>query len=81
MAIEAETADDESLEVAHQEIGQVERPGFLIGERRERRATGVDLIAVGALEAADALLIKHAIEQAARPAIGIGHEQPVVAVR
>ena len=36
MAVEAEAADHQPVEVAQQEIGEVERAGLLVGEGRER---------------------------------------------
>src|SRR5262245_23967837 len=80
MAVEAEAADDQALEVPDEEVGQVERAGLIIGEGREGGATGVDLVAVGALESGDALAFEHPIEQAARAAVGVGDEDRVIAL-
>ena len=80
MAIQAQAADHEPLEVPGEEVGQVEGAGLLLGERREGRPAGVDLVAVRALEPGDALGLEHAVEQAAGPAIRIGDEDPLVAV-
>ena len=74
MAVEAEALDDQPVEVAGQEIGQEERPELLVGDRREGRRARVELVAMGAREALDALLGQHRIEQAAGPAVGVGHE-------
>ena len=79
MAVEPERADDEPVEVAGQEVGQVERPGLLGGELLEGLAAGVELVAVGAGQALDALLGDDRIEQAARAAVGIGDEDAVIA--
>ena len=80
VAIEAEAADHEPIEVPGEEIGQVERARLLVGQRGEGRPAGVDLVAVRALEPGDALGLEHAIEQPTGSAIRIGDEDPVVAV-
>ena len=72
VAIEAEARDHQSLEVTHQEIRQVERAGFLVGERLEGLRAGEELVAVRARQSLDAFLRDDRIEQAARAAIGLG---------
>ena len=47
VAVEAEPPPDQPLEVAGQEVGQVERARLLVGEGRERAGARVELIAVG----------------------------------
>ena len=80
MAVEAEAADDEPVEVAGEEVGQVERPELLVAGARSKAArAGVELVAVGAGQALDALLGDDRVEQAARAAVGVGDEDPVVA--
>src|SRR3954465_3168785 len=78
--VEAEASDYEPVEVPNEEVRQVEGPGLVVGELREGRTAGIHLIAVGALEPPDALGLEHPIEEAAGAAVGIGHEDPVVAV-
>ena len=80
MAIDPEAADHEPLEVAGEEVGQPERRRLLVGHRGERRAAGEELVAVGARQALDALLREDRVEQAAGAAVGIGDEDPLVAV-
>ena len=58
MAVEPEARDDQRVEVAGQEVGQVERGRLLVGQPRERLAAGVELVAVGAGQALDALLAR-----------------------
>src|SRR4029079_9638681 len=79
MAVEPETLDHESVEVARQEVGQEERRGLVLDEARELRTRGVELVAMRAREALDALLGDHGIEQSARPAVRVRDEDPVVA--
>jgi hypothetical protein len=47
-------------------------------ERGERGAAGIDLVAVRSGQPLDALLLAHPVQQAARPAVGIGDEDPRV---
>ena len=75
-----EAADHEPLEVPGEEVGQPERAGLRVGQRGERGAAGVELVAVGAGQALDALLGEDAVEQAAGAAVGVGDEDPLVAV-
>ena len=79
MSVEAEARDDQPVEVAGEEIGQEERAELLVGDRREGRGAGVELVAVGARQALDALLGQDRVEQAAGPAVGVGHEDVAVA--
>ena len=62
MAVEAEADDHESLELAGQEVGQVERPELLVLEGGEGSGAGVELVAVGARDALDALALEHGVE-------------------
>ena len=78
VAIEPQAPDDQSIEVPHQEVGQVERPGFLVGKGREAGRAGIHLVAMGAGQAFDSLLREHAIEEPACTAVGVGDEDPVV---
>jgi len=79
MAVQAEPADDQPVEVAREEVGQEERRGFLLGQSREVGATRIELVAVGAREALHALLLDHRVEHAAGATVGVGDEHTVVA--
>ena len=56
MTIETEAADHQPVEVAEQEIGDVERAGLFVGERREGFAAGEEFVAVRAGNALDLFL-------------------------
>ena len=53
MAIEAEAADHEAVEMAEQEIREVERAGLVVGHGLERAAAGEEFVAMGAGNALD----------------------------
>ena len=55
MAVEAEAGDDDRVELAGQEVGQVERAELLVLQRGVGGRAGVELVAVGAADALDAL--------------------------
>ena len=78
MPVEPEPADDEPVEIAGEEVGQVEGAGLLVGERLERGGPGVELVAVGAGQALDTVAVEDAVQAAAGPAVGIGDEDRVV---
>jgi len=80
MAVDAETANDEPLEVPGEEVGQPEGRRLVIGHRGEVRPAGEELVAVGAGQALDALLGEDGVEEAAGPAVGVGDEDLVVPV-
>ena len=80
MAIEAEAANHQAVEMAEQEIGEVERAGLVVGHGLERGAAGEEFVAMGAGNALDVLFAQHGVEQAARAAIAVGHEDRRVAV-
>ena len=50
MAVESEPGHDERVEVPGEVVGQVEGAGLGVGQRRERRRAGEDLVAVRAGE-------------------------------
>ncbi len=79
MPIQAQAADHEPVEVAGEEVGQVEGSGLLLGECGKRRSARVDLVAVGALESGDALFLEDAVQQPAGPAVRVRNEQLVAA--
>ena len=60
VTVQPQSADDQPLEVPGEEVGQVERARLLVCERGEGCAAGVDLVAVGAFQACDALGLEHA---------------------
>ena len=74
MGVQTQPLDDESIEVAGQEIGQEEGPELLVGDGSERLRARVELVAVGARQALDPFVGQHRVEQAARPAVGVGDE-------
>ena len=80
VAIQAEAANDQSVEVPGEEIGEVERARLFVGELGECRAARVDLVAMRALEPCHALSLEHAIEHPAGSTIGIRDEDAVVAI-
>jgi hypothetical protein len=80
VAVDAEAADHEPLEVAGEEVGQPERRRLVLCHLGERLAAGEELVAVGAGQPLDALLGDDRVEQAARAAVGVGDEDRLVAV-
>src|SRR6478736_29683 len=74
VAVEAEPGPDDRVELACQEVGQVERPDFLLLEGPVGCRTGIELVAVGALDPVDALAFEIGVEGSRRPAIGVGDE-------
>ena len=77
-AVEAEPRDDERVEMADEEIGEVERARLLLGERRERLLAGVKGVAMRALDTRHALFREHAVELAAGAAVAVEAEDLVV---
>ena len=80
VAIDSEPSDHESLKVAGEEIRQPERARLVRSHRGEDRRPGEELVAMGAGEALDAFGRQDRVEQAAGPAVGVGDEDPLVAV-
>ena len=76
--VEAEAANDERVEMAGEEIGEVERARLFLGERRESLFPGIERVAMRAFDAAHPLFREHAIELAAGSAIAIEAEDLVV---
>jgi hypothetical protein len=79
VGVQAERREHEPVHVAGQEIGQVERAELLVLEALEGLAAGVELVAVGAGQALDALLADDVVEQAAGAAVGVGDEDAIEA--
>src|SRR3546814_20212469 len=63
MAVKAEPLDDQPLEVAHQVVGQVEGADLRLGQRVEGLGAGEEAVAVRAVDALDAFLGQHLVEQ------------------
>ena len=80
VAVDPEAADHEPLEVAGEEVGQPERRRLLVGQAGEVGAAGEELVAMGAGQPLHALLGEDRVEQAAGAAVGVGDEDPLVAV-
>ena len=74
MPVEAQPLDDQAVEMAGEEIGQVEGAGLLVMEGVEGLEAGIEGVAMRAGESLDAFLGKHPVERAAGAAIGIGAE-------
>ena len=81
MAIDPEPANDESVEVVGEEVGQPEGRRLVVGHLGEGGSAGEELVAMGAGQTLDTLLLENAIEQPARAAVGLGDEYLVEAVR
>ena len=64
--------------MAHEKIGEVERPRLLFAHAREGRLAGIEGVAMRSLDAAYPLFLKHAIELAAGPAIAVEAKDLVV---
>src|ERR1700722_12934594 len=78
MSVEAESLDDEPLEMPQQEVGEIESSDLCFRERREDRAGREEFIAMRTGNALDTLFGEHRVEQSARTAIRIGHEDRAV---
>ena len=78
MPVEAEAGDDDRVELAGQEVGQVERADLLVLHRGVGRGAGVELEAVLAADPLDPLAREIGVERAGRPAVGVGDEDPHV---
>ena len=78
VAVETEAGEDDRVELAGQEVGQVEGADLLVLERRVGRRAGVELEAVGAVDAVDPLALEIGVEACRRPAIRVADEDPDV---
>jgi hypothetical protein len=78
VAVEPEPGPDDRVELAGQEVGQVEGPDLLLLEGIEGSRAGVELVAVGALDPVEALPCEIGVERPGRPAVGVGDEDPDV---
>ena len=77
-AVEAEALDDQRIEMPGEEVGEIEGAGLLLGERGEHVLAGEEGVAMGAGDAGHALLVEHAIEFAAGPAVAVEAQDLVV---
>ena len=77
-AVEAEPLDDQRVEMPGEEVGQIERAGLLLGQRRESLLAGEEGVAMRALDAPDAFFGEDAVERAARAAVAVEAEDLVV---
>ena len=78
MAVEPEAGPDDRVELAGQEVGQVEGPDLLVLERLVGGGAGVELVAVGAFDALEAFALEVGVERPGRAAVGVGDEDPDV---
>src|SRR3954468_2780818 len=78
VTVEAEARPDDRVELAGEEVGQVEGPDLLLLDRLVRGRACVELEAMRAIDPRDPLALQIGIERSARPAIGIRDEDPDV---
>ena len=78
MAVDPEALDHQRLELSGEEVGQVEGAGLGIGEHGKAILPGKGRVAMGPRKTLDLLLLEHAIQSAARAAIGIGDEDAAI---
>jgi hypothetical protein len=78
VAIEAEALEHQSVELPGEKIGEIEGAGCRLGQGGKALLAGEARIAMRAGEPFDRLFLQHAIERAARAAIGIGHVDAVM---
>ena len=79
-AIEAQTFDDQPVEMPREEIGEEERAGLGLHHGVEFRLAGIEGIAMRTLDARHALLGEDAVERSAGAAIAIEAENLVIAL-
>src|SRR6266446_4621702 len=77
--VEPEAVDDGALEVAHQPVGEEERPRALVHDSLEQLLAGEHLVTVRALHASGAELVEHRVKPSGSSAVAIHDDQPVVA--
>ena len=71
----ARARPDDRVELAGQEVGQVERPELLLLEGFVGCRAGIELVAVGALDPLDALALEDTRRARRRPAVGVGRRR------
>ena len=79
MSIEAEAADHERVEVAREEVGEIEGRGLGVVDLLPLGVPGEEAVAVRARQALDAVSLEHEVERAPGAAVGVGDEHPLVA--
>ena len=80
-AVEAEPLEDERVEMAGEEVGQIEGAELLLGERREDLLAGVEGIAMRAGDASHPFFGEDAVELAAGAAVAVEAQDFVVLER
>ena len=82
MSIESEAGEYERIELAGQEIGEIERSKLLVLHGGIDARSGIELVAMSARDALHAFALEHGIECSAGSAIRVRDEDPnVVAER
>ena len=74
MPVETEPAEDKTIEVPDEEIGEKETARLAVGKLRKSVHAREELIAMHAVYPFHTRLAQHRIERTARAAVGIGHE-------
>src|SRR5215469_11365325 len=74
MAVEAERAHHQPLEMAQQEVSEVESAELGFRKLCEHRARREELVAVRPRQPLDTFLLQYRIERTARAAVGVGNE-------
>jgi hypothetical protein len=81
VAVESEATDDERIEVPREEVRQVEGRGLGVVELLPGVVAREEPVAVRAGQSLDSVSVEHLVELAARAAVGIRNEHPLVAAR
>ena len=76
MVVQAQPPTDQRLEMAGEEIGEIERAGLFLREGLEGLIAGIEGVAMRAVDAGHALLRQHPVELAAGAAIAIEEQDP-----
>src|SRR5215469_9836757 len=79
MPIEPQRAHDQTLEMAQEEIREIEGSRLALRQLREHLARSEKLVAVGTGQALDAFLREHLVELSAGTAVTIDHKNTGVA--
>ena len=77
MTVDAESADDEGIEMTSEEVGEVEGAEFRLLPVREYIGPGEELVAVRTGESDGAGAFERGVEEPAGAAVGVAHEHPV----
>jgi len=76
--VQAESPENESLEMAGQKIGDKKASGFVGHQFVEVLGTSENLIAVGTTDSLDPLLLNHGSQSTACAAIAVQHQDFIV---